>query len=316
MIRSTFKNIELDNEIIKFNKYLVDNKIVEKIHWRSGTMDSLEFLRVRLLISTIDECDQFDNILSITRFSEGLPFIYVKVKNIEKARNLVHVSRSRFNSRGIIFEENDITYKDSEVNWRYVFNEALGDKKESNKSKCHTVTINGIHIGNISIDSIRVESENDDLTQSIEKAFNGIFEKLKAVENIKTDSSNLEYKKDKCENISRSSNKSNTIDFIKECFSGYEIITMSIAQENIVNPVIDVLPEIKPFLDTIIGEDECSIIITNTGTVFFKLNEHCSMLSIRDGKRETQIVHSDFVDILTTGTNARHIAVELELKIK
>lgn len=300
-----------DNTIIRFNNYLVTKGMVDSIRWRSGAMDSIDFVTVQLLVAYIEDYEQLGNIIDITRLDKGLPFIYVNVADIKKARKLIEAYYSRDNR--VVFLENKKAYDINNIRWKYTF---VTEAPKENNKQSHTINIDGIHIGNISIDNVRIESSDKNMSESLQEAFNSILKNIKEIENKAKAEKIVEYKNDKREEVYHSKSKDDSIDFIKNCFDGYEIITMSVSQENMIEPVIDILPQIKPFLDTIIGESECTILITNTGTVFFKVNDNCSMLCVKDGKKQTQIVHNDFVDLLTTGTNARHIAVELELQSK
>ena len=283
-------------------------------------MNSVDFAILKRILSLASEHSQLPNLVCIYgiggRISSSINIMIVR--DLKAFKPIIERVKFMNIPDYIIFRElSDIKIKEISklALWGIEFN-----YRDEPKTK---ISFKGIQIGDIKVDDILIESDDKNVAESLKEAINELMSKY---EEYKTDKLEIEKtmqarksKKEKCENDNKPYTHDKFIRFIGESFDGYEITEMVVNHKNATEPVLKIVPEIKKMFDSHRGEweeGEYTIVITNTGICLIERPELTMIVSMRDDKIDIRMMHRDFIDVLTTGNNAKHIAAELKLNIK
>lgn len=270
----------------------------------------------------VEHYSQSDNMIGIgkLRYMYGAGIVYVSVRDLKAFKLIIDNFRFNMQYENVRFVENVSLSKINQFReWSLDF--CIHKPKEEVNDNKSRVTMKQIKIGKLHIDEISFDVENKNVAESIKTAINelvkayqesiedsvGIMEQI-SDEQSATVEEKPKSKKETCGIIS----EDELTRLISKSFDGCEMISSSINHNNITQSVLDILPEIKPFIMSC-SQHIYNIVITNTGVVFLADDKQCYILSMRDGKRETRQVNGHFLDMMLSDTNRNGIAIEIEL---
>ena len=244
--------------------------------------------------------------------------IYISVRDLKSFKPIIDDFKFNMRYENINFVENVKSLEFMQyTEWTMHF--CAPDQIED-KDVCKA-SIKGIKIGALTIDDISFEATSEDIVKSIEAAINelikshqeSINESVSIIEQASDEQSVTVEEEPKSKKETRGIISEDELTcLINKSFEGCEMVTSSINYNNVTQPVLDILPEIKPFIISY-SRNIYNIVITNTGVVFLSGDKECYTLYIKDGKRETRLINEHFFDMMISDTNRNGIAMSIGL---